>query len=316
MIIGARLAWLALKGIRNPGAKLPGSGIRPIFLISFMKPTKAVITAASPAEKHLPLQTVTNPLGESKPCLEYALDDLMASGIESVAVVIMPGAVEEYRAAAGPHHEMLTFIEQESPRGYGHAVWCAREFVGDDPFVLIVGDHLFLSHTDEPCVKQLLALAAQHDASLSAVQATDESKLHLYGTIGAGRQPADPSIYEIHTIVEKPTPTLAEQELIIPGLRHGTYLCFFGIHVLKPNLMELLDRQVAALEEGEILGLTPALAEIAEAEKFLATELAGTRFNLGERHGLLRAQVALALAGPHRDDVLTSLIELLARPQS
>ena len=278
-----------------------------------MNPTKAVITAASPSEKHLPLQTIINSLGESKPTLENALDDLAASGIDSVAVVIMPGSLDEYRAAAGPHSDMITFIEQDAPLGYGHAVWCARDFVGDESFVLIVGDHLFLSDTDEPCVKQLLKLAAEHRASFSAVQATDESKLHLYGTIGAARHPADPSLYEIHTIVEKPTPTLAEQDRIIPGLRHGTYLCFFGIHVLKASLMKLLDRQVARLADGETLGLTPALAEIAHAEKFLAAELSGTRFNLGERHGLLHAQIALALAGPHRDDVLTSLIDLLAR---
>ena len=281
-----------------------------------MKPTKAVITAANPAEKHLPLQTITNSLGESKPTLQNALDDLAASGIESVAVVIMPGWIDEYRAAAGPHAEMITFIEQESPRGYGHAVWCARDFVGEDPFVLIVGDHLFLSHTEAPCVKQLLDLVAEHGAPFSALQATDESKIHLYGTIGATRHPAIPSLYEVTTIIEKPTPTLAEQELVIPGLRHGTYLCFFGIHVLKPSLMKLLDRQVADLPAGETLGLTPALAEIARSEKYLAAELDGTRFNLGELHGLLRAQIALALAGPHRDDMLTSLIELLARTKS
>ena len=169
-----------------------------------MKPTKAVITAANPAEKHLPLQTITNSLGESKPTLENALDDLAASGIESVAVVIMPGSLDEYRAAAGRHADMITFIEQESPRGYGHAVWCAHDFVGDDPFVLIVGDHLFLSHTEAPCVKQLLDLAAEHGVPFSALQATDESKLYLYGTIGATRHPALPSLYEVTTIIEKP----------------------------------------------------------------------------------------------------------------
>lgn len=278
-----------------------------------MKPTKAVVTAANPAEKHLPLQTITNSLGESKPMLENALDDLDDSGIESVAVIITPGSRDEYEVAAGPHTDKISFIEQDAPRGYGHAIWCAREFVGDDTFVHLVGDHLFLSHAAAPCVRQLLDLSAGHDASMSAVQATDESKLHLYGTIGASRHPADTSLYEVHTIVEKPTPTLAEQELIIPGLRHGTYLCFFGIHVFKPSVMQLLDRQVAALGEGETLGLTPALAEIARSEKYLAAELSGTRFNLGERHGLLRAQIALALAGPHRDDILTSLIELLAK---
>ena len=281
-----------------------------------MKTTKAVITAANPAEKHLPLQTITTAVGDSKPVLENDLDDLAASGIESVAVVLLPGAVDEYRAAAGPHADMLTFIEQETQLGYGHAVWCARDFVGDDPFLLMVGDHIFLSNSGVPCVKQLLDLAAEHEAIISAVQATDESKLHLYGTVGATRNPADPSLFEVHTIIEKPTPTLAEQELIIPGLRHGTYLSFFGIHVLKPDIMDLLGRKIAALEDGETIGVTNSLAEIAESERFLATELDGTRFNLGERHGLLRAQIALALAGPHRDDILTSIVQLLANSKA
>lgn len=277
-----------------------------------MRPTKAIITAANPAERSLPLQTITNSQGESKPVLENALDELAASGIESVAVVITPGSLTEYRAAAGPHEAIITFIEQKEPRGYGDAVLCAREFAGNDPFVLIVGDHLFLSHNDTPCTKQLLDLAAEHEASVSAVQVTDESKLHLYGTIGASRHPANSALFEVSTIVEKPTPTLAEQELLIPGLRHGTYLCFFGMHVLKPGLMELLAKQAESRKPGEPFGLTPALAEIARSEKYFATELAGTRFNLGERHGLLRAQIALGLAGPHRDEILTSLVELLA----
>lgn len=277
-----------------------------------MKPRKALITAANPAEHNLPLQTITNALGESKSVIENSLDELIDSGIESIAIVVVPGAVEAYRAAAGPHAKTIHFIEQDSPRGYGHAVWCAREFLDGESFVLIVGDHLFMSHTEEPCVKQLLALASGHDAFFSAVQVTDESQLHLYGTIGATRDPSQPSLYEVNSIIEKPTPTLAEQELIIPGLRHGKYLCFFGIQVLKPSIIDLLDRQVAELQEGETLGLTPALSEIARSEQFLAAELEGTRFNLGERHGLLRAQIALALAGPHRDDMLVSLIELLA----
>jgi UTP--glucose-1-phosphate uridylyltransferase len=281
-----------------------------------MKPNKAIITAANPAEKHLPLQTITNAEGDSKTVLENCLDDLVVSGIESVAIVVAPNSISEYRAAAGSHAEAITFIEQEAPRGYGHAVWCAKEFVADDPFVLIVGDHLFLSSSVSPCVKQLLSLAAEHDSCFSAVQATDESKLYLYGTIGATRNPSDPNLFEVNTIIEKPTPTLAEQELIIPGLRHGTYLCFFGIQILKPSIMTLLDRQVEDLPEGQSLGLTPALAEIAKSEKFLAAELQGTRFNLGERHGLLKAQIALALAGPHREDMLVSIIELLAASKS
>jgi UTP-glucose-1-phosphate uridylyltransferase len=93
-----------------------------------MKPRKALITAANPAKQHLPLQAIANAFGESKSVIEISLDEPFDSGIESIAIVVIPGAVEAYRAAAGPHAETIHFIEQESPRGDGHAVWCARDF--------------------------------------------------------------------------------------------------------------------------------------------------------------------------------------------
>lgn len=277
-----------------------------------MTPTKAVITAANPAEQYLPLQTITDSNGDTKTALQVILDDLFSAGVKEVALVIVPGCRDAYATAAGPYRPRLTFVEQSEPRGYGHAVWCAREFIGADPFVLLVGDHLYLSHTDDSCVTQLLAVAAQHDCPVSAVQATHESKLHLYGTVGADRIHGSEALFKIHSIMEKPTPTLAEQDLIIAGLRHGHYLCFFGIHIMPSKLMRLLDTKVAALPAGDTLGLTPTLAEIAASEKFFAAQIDGTRFNLGERYGLLRAQIALALAGPHREDILTAIIELLA----
>ncbi len=277
-----------------------------------MTPTKAVITAANPAEQHLPLQTITDSNGETKSALQIILDDLFSAGLESAAIIIVPGSRDAYAAAAGPHNNRLQFIEQAAPLGYGHAVWCARDYTGDDPFVLLVGDHLYLSNSGDSCVKQLLAVAAQRNCQVSAVQATHESQLHLYGTVGASRVTGDDHLFEIHTIIEKPTPTLAEQDLIIPGLRHGNYLCFFGMHVLSAKVMQLLDQLAADIPPGQPLGLSPTLALVAGNEKFLAAQIDGTRFNLGERYGLLRAQVALALAGPHRDEVLTSLVELLA----
>jgi UTP--glucose-1-phosphate uridylyltransferase len=275
-------------------------------------PNKAVVTAASPTEHHLPLQTLVDSEGLAKTALEIILDDLFAAGLESAAIVIHPGTREAYLDAAGSHAERLTLIEQKEPRGYGHAVWCAREYTGEDPFVLLVSDHLYLSFEESSCVHQLLALAASHDGCVSAVNPTHESKLHLYGTIGATRVPASPSIFEVQTVIEKPTPTLAEQELIIPGLRAGNYLCFFGMHALTSAVMEHLDTQVSNMSERDVLGLTPTLAHLAKSEKYLATELAGQRFNVGERYGLLKAQLSLALAGPHRDEVLTDLIEITA----
>ncbi|BCX46810.1 UTP--glucose-1-phosphate uridylyltransferase [Haloferula helveola] len=273
---------------------------------------KAVVTAASPTESHLPLQTLVDPEGVSRPALEILLDDLFAAGLDSAAVVIAPGKRDAYLNAAGARADRLTLIEQTEPRGYGHAVWTARDYTEDDPFVLLVGDHLFHSRKQTSCVAQLLEVAAGHDGCVSGVQPTHESQLHLYGTIGGRRVPSTPSVMEVTTMVEKPTPTLAEQELFISGLRAGNYYCFFGIHALTPKVMESLDRKVSALQEGETLGLTSTLAEIAHSEKYLAVEIDGQRFNIGERYGLLRAQLSLALAGPHRDEILSMLIEITA----
>ena len=150
-----------------------------------MIPNKAVVTAASPTEHHLPLQTLVDSEGLAKTALEIILDDLFAAGLESAAVIIHPGTRDAYLQAAGPHAGRVTVIEQAEPRGYGHAVWVAREYTGSDPFVLLVGDHLYLSYEKSSCVKQLLALASSHDGCVSAVNPTHESQLHLYGTIGA-----------------------------------------------------------------------------------------------------------------------------------
>ena len=161
-------------------------------------------------------------------------------------------------------------------------------------------------------MRQMLEVAATHDGCISAVNPTHESQLRYYGTVAATRVPASPSLFVVRDVVEKPTPTLAEQELIVPGLRAGNYLCFFGMHSLTAGVMERLEEEVSLLGGGEMLGLTPTLAFMARSEKYLAVELAGQRFNVGERYGLLRAQLSLALAGPHRDEVLTDIIEITA----
>ena len=277
-----------------------------------MIPSKAVVTAASPTEYHLPLQTLVDSEGEAKTALAIILDDLFASGIESAAVIIHPGTREAFLQAAGEHAERLTLLEQGAPHGYGHAVWSAHEFTGDDSFVLLVGDHLYLSDEGPSCVRQMLEVAATHDGCISAVNPTHESQLRYYGAVAATRVPASPSLFLVHDVVEKPTPTLAEQELIVPGLRAGNYLCFFGMHCLTSGVMEHLEEEVSGLREGELLELTPTLAFMARSEKYLAAELAGQRFNIGARYGLLRAQLSLALAGPHRDEVLTDIIEITA----
>jgi UTP--glucose-1-phosphate uridylyltransferase len=120
-------------------------------------------------------------------------------------------------------------------------------------------------------------------------------------------------LYEIENVREKPTPTEAEQSLLVPGLRAGHYLCYFGMHVLTPAVMDILGEQLQKAGDRGSVQLSPALAELASRERYLALEIQGLRYNLGLKYGLLVAQMALALSGGDRDEVLTQLLELLAR---
>ena len=147
---------------------------------------------------------------------------------------------------------------------------------------------------------------------MSAVQPTHESKLPFYGTVGGQRIANRKGLYEISQVLEKPTPTEAEQKLIVPGLRAGYYLCFFGMHVLTPQVMELLGEALREADGKRSVSLTPSLAKLAARERYLAHELSGTRYDIGLTYGLLSAQLALALCGRDRDEVLALLVELLA----
>ena len=113
-------------------------------------------------------------------------------------------------------------------------------------------------------------------------------------------------------MIETPTPTRAEAELLVPGRRAGHYLCFFGMHVLTSTVMEILEEHVRAAGPGGGVQLSPALDELASRERYLAIARLGWRYDVGVRYGLLVAQLALALAGRDRDEVLSQLLELLA----
>lgn len=278
-----------------------------------MELTKAVITAAGKNQRTLPLQSLVDRDGVSKTALTIIIEEAVAAGAEEIAVVVSPGDADVYRAAAGTQVGRLRFIEQPSPLGYGHAVWCARPFVGQEPFLLLVGDHLYVSTTGSGCARQLVDLARTAHAAVSAVQATHESKLPYYGAVGGRRVASHQGVYEITDVIEKPTPTKAEQRLVVPGLRAGHYLCFFGMHVLTPTVMDLLGDLVEERGESGGVHLSHALGNLARKERYLAFEASGRRYDIGARYGLLTAQLALALEGHDRDEVLSGLLELLAQ---
>lgn len=277
-----------------------------------MRITKAVITAAGRAQRTLPLQTLVDQDGAEKAVLRILLEEVLRARVEEICLVVCPGDEEAYARVAGDHAGRLRFVTQAEPLGYGHAVYCARDFVGEDPFLHLVSDHLAVSRTAKGCAEQLVEVAENEQCAVSAVQTTRENLIGRYGVVGGQRVAGRQGLYRIETVVEKPTATEAEQKLLVPGLRAGHYLAFFGMHVLTPAVMELLGRALAARAGNGAVSLSAALDELARREQYLAFETAGWRYDVGARYGLLTAQLALALAGRDRDEVLTRLLELLA----
>jgi len=274
--------------------------------------SKAVITAAGRDQRTLPVQTLIDRDGREKSVLRILVEEALSAGVDEVAVVVAPGDEDPYGAVLGDHRGRVAFVRQEVPRGYGHAVLCAREFVGDAPFLHLVGDHLYVSREQGSCARQLVAVAEAEACAVSAVQATRETLLPYYGTVGGRRVSGRRDLYLIERVAEKPTPTEAELHLVVPGLRMGHYLCFFGMHVLTPSVMEILGELLAEQENVHGLTLSAALNVLAQREKYLALEERAQRFDVGVKYGLLIAQLALALNGRDRDLLLTRLLELLA----
>jgi UTP--glucose-1-phosphate uridylyltransferase len=270
---------------------------------------KAVITAAGENQRALPLQTLIHD-GVEKSVLGILIEQALTANVGEICVVVWPGDETRYAQAAGRHAGAVRFVPQEEPRGYGHAIYCAREFVGSEPFLHMVGDHLYICASTS-CVRHLVELAETEACSASGVQPTRESLLPRFGAVAGRRMPGQPGVYRVETVIEKPTPTEAEQRLMIPGIRAGYYLCFFGIHVLTPTVMDLLGRMLSNDLTASIT-LSVALAELARQEQYLALEDTGRRYDLGARYGLLIAQLALALNGRDRDEVLSDLLALLA----
>jgi UTP--glucose-1-phosphate uridylyltransferase len=277
-----------------------------------MKINKAVITAAGRQQRTLPLQTLIDRDGAEKSVLSILVEEVLRTGVEEICVIVRPGDEAAYTEVAGDHAGRLHFVHQPEPLGYGHAIYCAREFVGQDPFLHLVGDHLYVSRTEKGCAQQLVEMAQTEACAMSLVQATRESLLPDFGTVGGRLVPGRQDLYQVDTVIEKPTPTQAEQYLIVPGLRAGHYLCFFGMHVLTSTVIDILGRQLETKGTENSVTLSDALAQLAKREQYLALAIPDWRYDVGAKYGLLTAQLALALSGQDRDEVLAQLLGLLA----
>ncbi len=275
-----------------------------------MKINKAVVTCAGPKQRKLPLQTLIDRDGIEKSVLEILIEEILDAGISKIGCIVHPGDEKTYEGIVGENARHLTFIPQEKPRGYGHAIYTAAEFVGDELFLHLVGDHLYVSKEGKGCASHLVALAEKEECAISAVSAIRESVMPNYGVIGGKRVKGSNDIYKIERVIEKPTPTQAEQQLFVPGLRAGHYLCFFGMHVLSPTIFKILGEKLRETNQGEKISLSAALDELANREQYLAFQKYDWRYDVGTKYGLLKAQVALALSGQDRDQVLSELLEL------
>jgi UTP--glucose-1-phosphate uridylyltransferase len=309
---------------------------------------KAVITAAGRGTRQYPATSVVQkemlPLvdrdGLTKPLIQIIAEEAIDAGVTEICIVVSPGDEESFRqyfralqkdllpAFAGKEWALkeseklatieraLTFAIQQTPEGYGHAVYQARSFVGDDPFLLLLGDHLYVSSSDHRCARQLLdAYYASGAEALSAVKPTPARLLRHFGTMRG--KPLDEScrLFEVTAIKEKPSPDYAERRLVTPGLASGQYLCHFGMHVFPPLLFDLLERHIRddVRENGEIQ-LTSAQEKMrGELTRYYCCEVEGERYDAGVPFGLMEAQLALGLAGVHRQELIESLARLLTR---
>lgn len=312
-----------------------------------MKIKKAVITAAARGERLYPvadtIQKAMLPVidvdGLHKPVIQIVAEEAFSCGIEEICIICAPGDGDRYVNAFNSLKENLRssfkgvewakteaekidfllsnvqFVEQQEALGYGHAVYCAKSFVNNEPFLLLLGDYLYVSNLlQKRCAQQLIDLAVQEQCSVSAVNPTIEHQITRYGTLTGKQLPNIGGVYQIEKLIEKPSLSVAELELQTPGLRVGYYLCFFGMHVLTPVVFDSLQQQVE--QQSSNVLLTPILQQLADTEKYLALEIKGSRYDLSGRNGYLRAQLALGLAGDANNETLTTLVEMLAEANS
>lgn len=270
-----------------------------------------MITAAGKEQRTLPMQTLFDQQGQERSVLSLVVREAVRAGINEICIVVWPGDEEPYARLLAGDSGRLTFVPQAEARGYAHAVLCAREFVKDEPFLHFVGDHIYVGAEASGSARHLVEVASIENCAVSAVQVTRESLLPLYGAIGGQPVPGKQEIYRVETVLEKPTPTEAEQHLIVPGLRSGQYLCFYGMHVLTPVIFEILEALMKQSSTGRV-SLSAALGELAQREQYLAMIQRGRRFDVGVKYGLFTAQLALAMNGEERDEVLAQLVDVLA----
>jgi UTP--glucose-1-phosphate uridylyltransferase len=273
-----------------------------------MKIRKAVFPVAGlgtrvlPATKAMPKEMLTI---VDKPLIQYVVDEAKEAGIEHFVFVTgrNKGVIEDHfdrmyeldatLAARGktaeqailardqPEAGAMSFTRQQAPLGLGHAVWCARDIIGSEPFAVVLPDELVL-HTPG-CLAQMIAAAARlpEKSNVLAVQEVPAHQTHQYGICGVGRR--EGKMFEVDGMVEKPPQGSAPSNFSITGR-----------YILQPEIFAILERQERGA--GGEIQLTDAMIGLAGTQRFYGVEFEGERHDCGSKAGFLRANIAFGLA--------------------
>lgn len=272
-------------------------------------PVAGLGTRMLPATKAVPKEML--PIVD-RPVIQYAVDEAREAGIEHIVFVTgrNKSAIEDYfdqmpelsdtLGKAGKHEQLrsleqllpqagaTTFTRQQAPLGLGHAVWCAREVVGNEPFALILPD--MVGFGDKGCLAELMELFSVTGGNVVSVEACDPNMTHKYGIVGKGAPIADG--FQVTAMVEKPTPAEAPSNLYINGR-----------YILQPEIFGLLANQQRGA--GGEIQLTDSMERLAETQAFYARPFTGRMYDCGSKEGFVEANVAFALK---RHDTRHSII--------
>lgn len=284
-----------MKKLRKAVLPVAGLGTR------FLPATKAM------AKEMLPVV--------DKPLIQYAVEEARAAGIEQFCFVTGRGKtaiVEHFDVAyeleatlhaRGKDQEIaklrasqltpgdVVTVRQQEPQGLGHAIWCARAFVGDDPFAILLPDDLVLA--DKPCMQQLAEAHAQTGGCVVAVTEVPREHTSRYGILDIGQ--SDGRLVEVRGLVEKPKPEVAPSNLSI-----------IGRYVLTAGVMAHLSQQERGA--GDEIQLTDAMAKLIGHAPFHGLRYEGRRFDCGDKIGFLEAQIAFALKRPDMADAVRAFL--------
>jgi UTP-glucose-1-phosphate uridylyltransferase len=193
----------------------------------------------------------------------------------------LPRHFQEYSRHILDIGRQVKFIVQTAQEGFGHAVYAAKEEIGNEPFLLMLGDHLYRSTVDISCARQLLEAYQRHGTSILGLRLTPEAQIGNFGTV-TGVWVRNETTLNITEFAEKPNLDYARTNLRVPGLSQGDYLTVFGQYIIKPKLFDYLREHIEnnVRENGEFQ-LTSALDRLRQEDGFLGLMIQGKRYDIG-----------------------------------